>query len=490
MVGGLTIVEGLHLLQLRGTQGLQQDLSTLWQHCSGHTYTLIVFSALKSLSGLSLHYLLNSPMYQILWEGNILQNLIEAMLGFFNPIQMALVRALCLFREAPPVAGIVHIAAGERPILSTDLHEFEQEAKNLALLGIIEQIKRPDGQDGYLLHPLLTRYLLSHYLESEQRRPGGYLSSSLGVTNQPVDLPATREARQTALAVGHTHVADYYWRVAQQICPPRQQRKGPNDVTPLLAMLEHLCLGRHWQTAYDQLCTLALDKDLLRWEIWHTLIRLYEMLLPPIGSLIRRDEGLVCSALAMVYSRMGEFEQCRTYYTSALAIQRDMADQQSEAITLTNQGEFLRTLGDYEMARQNFEQALTLFQPQTNAELACVLTHNLALLTQHQRDYQQSQRYFLQSLQFARQNQDWERESLILTNIGLFLCEQQRYQDGLALLLPALQTRYARNDSHITTLLAFLEKLEQRMGNAAFANLRQAAEANGQQEQVLRALAL
>lgn len=489
MVGGMTVVEGLHLLQQRNVLGLQQDLSTLWQRCSGHTYTLIIFSALKNLSGLSLHYLLNSPAYQILWEGNVSQNLSEALIGFLNPMQMSLVRALCLFREAPPIAGIVEVATGEQARLEVDLQLFEQEARNLATLGVIEQVKRHDGQDGYLLHSILARYLLSHYLESEQRRNSGYLTSSLGVTNQPAPIQVNTEARQIALAAGHMRVADYYRRVAQQCCPPPKQRGGPNDVVPLLIMLEHLCLGWHWQTAYDQLYALELDEDLLRWEIWHTLIRLYEMMLPPSGSLQRRDEGLVYSALAMVYSRLGELEQSRTYYTSALAIQRDMDDRQSEAITLTNQGEFLRAQGDQEQARQNFERALALVQSPPQPELACVLTHNMALLAQQQGDYQQSLRSFLQALQLARQVQDGERESMILTNIGLLLCEQQRYQDGLALLFPALQARQAKNDPRAVTLVAFLTKLEQRMGNAAFANLRQAALVNGAQEQVLRTLA-
>lgn len=490
LVGGLTIVEGLYLLQQRNVIGLQQDLSTLWLRCSGHISTLMVFTALKNLSGLSLHYLLNAPIYQVLWEGIILQNLIEALVSFLNPIQLSLLRALCLFREAVPLSGAIHVALGERVRLDTDTPAYEQEVKNLILLGLVEQISRHDGQSGLLPHPLIARYLLNHYLESEQRHPGGYLSSSLGVANQPGEFQATLEARQTALATGHTYVADYYWHVAQQSCPPRLQRSGPNDVAPLVAMLEHLCLGQHWQTAYDQLCRHTLDEDLVRWEIWHTLIRLYEMMLPPTGSLIRRDEGLVCSALAMIYSRMGEFEQSRTYYTSALAIQRDMGDQQSEAITLTNQGEFLRALGDYEQANQNFVQALALVQSQNHPELSCVLAHNMALLAQHHRNYQQSLRYFMQALQLTRQNQDWEREGLILTNIGLLLCEQQRYQDGLALLLPALQMRSARNDPRTVSLIAFLNKLEQRMGNVAFSSLRQAAQVEGQQEQILRSLTL
>jgi Tfp pilus assembly protein PilF len=488
-VGGLTIVEGIHLLQQRNMMGLQQDLSAVWQRCSGHVYTLLLFSALKHLSGLSLHYLLNSPAYQILWEGNVTQNLIEAVTGFLNPIQMSLIRALCLFREPVPLAGMLEVVMGERAILETDLQSYDQEARNLAVLGLLEQIERYNGEIGYQLHSIFARYLLSHYLDGEQRRASSYLSSSLGVANSPMAISVNDEARQIALAAGHMRVADYYRRVARQVCPPLQQRSSPNDVVPLLAMLEHLCLGWQWQAAYDQMYSLELDEDLLRWETWHTLIRLYEMMLPPTGSLQRRAEGLVCSALGMIYSRLGEFEQSRAYFTSALAIQRDMGDQQSEALTLTNQGEFLRVLGDKELARQNFTQALSLLNPSANPELACVLTHNMALLAQEQGDYQQSLRYFMQALSMVRQHQDSAREGMILTNIGLLLCEQQRYQEGLALLIPALQTRYTRHDASTAALIAFLNKLEQRMGNETFASLRQTAQIEGQQEEVLRMLA-
>lgn len=489
VLGGLTIVEGIHLLQQRNVMGMQQDLSAVWQRCSGHAYSLLLFSALKNLSGLSLHYLLSSPLYQILWEGNITNNLMEAVVGFFNPIQVSLARALCLFREAPPLAGIIEVATGEKARLETDHQIFESEMKGLVTLGLVEQLERSPGEAGYLLHPILHQYLQSHYLESEQRRTNNYTTSSLGVANQPNQLQVSEEARRIALAAGHMRVASMYQRLAQQVCPPPLQRNSPNEVTPLLAMLEHLCLGWHWQTAYDQLHALSLDEDLLRWEVWHTLIRLYEMMLPPAGSLKRQDEGLVCSALGMLYGRLSEYEQSRTYYTSALAIQRDMGDRQSEALTLTNQGEFLRSLGDIEPARRNFEQAMNQVQPQDNPELACVLLHNMALLTQQRGEYQKSTSYFMQALQIAQQDQDRARESTILTNIGLLLCEQTRYAEGLALLLPALQMRRTLHDSNIDTLQAFLSKLEQRMGNDAFANLRQTAQLSGKQEQVLRLLA-
>ncbi len=488
-LGGLTVVEGIHLLQQRNVMGLQQDLSIAWQRCSGHAYSLLMFSALKNLSGLSLHYLLHSPMYQILWEGDSAQNLVEAALSFLNPIQMSLVRALCLFREAAPLSALGEVLSGEKSQQEGDGPLFQQEIYKLVALGLVEQVGRYDGETGYLLHPILNHYLLDHYLESEQRKASSFAASSLGVTNQPSTLQVNEEARKVALAAGHRRVASYYQRVAYQICPPVNRRTSPNEVTPLLAMLEHLCLGWSWQIAYEQLCGQSLDEELTRQEIWHTLIRLYEMMLPPAGSLQRREEGLVCSSLGLLYGRLGEHEQSRTYYTSALAIQRDMGDQQSEALTLANQGEFLRSQGDIETARRNFEQAMSQVQPQSNPELACVLLHSMGLLAQQRGDYQQSTSYFMQALQMAQQERDNAREGMILTNIGLLLCEQQRYTEGLALLLPALQFRQVRHDPGTPNLQAFLSKLEQRMGNAAFTNLRQAAQAEGKQEQVLRTLA-
>lgn len=488
-VSGVTIVEGIHLLQQRNVMGLQQDLSAAWQHCSGYLYALTMFSALKNLSGLSLHYLLGSPAYQFLWEGEVTHNLVEAVVGFLNPLQMSLVRALCLFQTAAPLPGLLEVVSGERVRLETDLQLYGQEVKTLAALGLIECFTRPDGETAYQLHDIFRHYLLDHYLESEQHRATGYLSSSLGVANQPATLHANEEARRIALAAGHMRVADYYRRLARTTCPPFGQRQSPNEVISALAMLEHLCLGWHWQQAYDQLSSWQLDEDLLRWGIWHTLIRLYERMLPPTGSLNRRDEGLVYSALGMLYSRLGEFEQSRAYFTSSLAIQRDMGDRESEAMTLTNQGEFLRLLGDQELAGQNFGRALSLLEPGANSELAWVLAHDMALLAQQQGQFSQSLHYFLQALQTVRQSQDKAREPLILTNIGLLLCEQQRYQEGLALLLPALQTRHAQHDPTAGALEAFLEKLEQRMGNEIFARLQHSARAQGQQEHVLRALA-
>src|SRR5579883_488639 len=210
VVGGVTIVEGIHLLQQRSVLGLQQDLSTVWQRCSGHIYSLLLFSALKSLSGFSMHYLLNSPPYQILWDGNVTQNLVEAVAGFLNPVQMSLARALCLFREAAPLDGITEVAAGENAQLEANTWLLEQEMKNLVTLGLVEQVERYDGQAGYRLHSLLTTYLLSHYLESDQRRISSYLTSSLGVADQPDLIQASIEERRIALAAGHMRVASYY----------------------------------------------------------------------------------------------------------------------------------------------------------------------------------------------------------------------------------------------------------------------------------------
>ncbi len=486
--GRLTVTDGIGFLQQRTITGLQQDLSDVWQRCYGHVYTLLLFSVLKNLSGLSLHYLLNASAYQILWEGDISQNLIEAVFSNLSATQMSLLRSLSLFRETVSLTAVIAVLTDETT-LETTFSTFESEIKMLAALGLIEQNRSHDGEIEYSLHNVLSRYILKHYLENAQHRVSGLLPSSLGVVNQPGPVNIDDEARLIALAAGHMRIANYYQRLTQQSFLPHQQSTNPNEATPSLSALEHLCLGWHWQKACDQLYAQRLDEDLLRWEIWHTLIQLYEMMLPPTGMLKRRDEGLICSTLGMIYGRMGEYEQSRMYYTSALAIQRDMNDTQSEATTLINQGEFLRGVGDIELASKNFEQALTLLTPQGDPQLVCILWHNMGLLAQQQGDIRTSAHYLTQSLSLAQQNRDQKRESLILTNLGLLLCEQGRFQEALSLLLPALQMRHVQHDTGIDTLISFLNKLEEKMGKKTFATMRESAQLEGKRQMVLRALA-
>ncbi len=86
LVSRVSMPEGSAFMQQRGVQGSAPEYSLVWQRCGGHVYALALFCALFTLSGFSLSYLLNSPDYQFLWNGDVTLNLISLVYNFLNPI--------------------------------------------------------------------------------------------------------------------------------------------------------------------------------------------------------------------------------------------------------------------------------------------------------------------------------------------------------------------------------------------------------------------
>jgi tetratricopeptide (TPR) repeat protein len=474
LVSRISIPEGVALLQQRGVQGMPEELSLIWQRCAGQVFGLVLFSALCALSGFSLSYLLNSPDYAPVWNGDVTLNLISTVYNFLNPIQRTILRSLCLFSEPVPVEGVIIATTGE-DTTAVDIAVFDRELNVLTGFSLVQPYSYGNGRSSYFLHPLLRHYVKEHYLEGTDRHPSGELTIALGVTTEPNPIAGNPEAREVALAAGHIRVAVYYSHLAQQYCPPSQNRQGLQDVQPLLAMAHHLCLGWHWQQAYDLLSYEGLDESMMHWGAWNTLIQLYTAMAPPLGFVTRNDEGQIFSHLGLLYGRLGDYRQSNFYYEQALATQHEIGDLHGEAVTLTNQGEVLRNAGQMQQAGANFEQALLLNRQAYDAHVESVILHNLGLLYQDEKNYQQAFQCYRQSLKLAQSLQERANVGLILTNMGMLLFEQDRLQESLALFFFALQLRQSIQDRTVGTLVLFLETLEQKMGPEAFARLRQEA---------------
>ncbi len=321
----------------------------------------------------------------------------------------------------------------------------------------------------------------------------------MGVADEPNPMMANPEAREIALAAGHMRVATYYVHQSQAYCPPKEQFSGPQDVAPLLSVMEHLCLGWHWQQAYDLLLEERLHEHLARWGAWNTLIRLYVAMIPPAGIVTRSDEAFICSHLGLLYGRLVNYHAGEFYFQQALNSQREIHDTRGEATTLINQGELLRSAGQtrqalavLEQARQLIEQLKTRPGTQLNApsdvqadipatglpeaHLESALLHNMGLLAQEEKDYGQALQYYLEALKLARSLPDPHNLGMILTNTGMLFFQQGRLPESLSLLMQAWQVRQSAQDPTINALTLFLQALEQKMGPAAFAQLRQEAQ--------------
>ena len=475
LVSRISIPEGVALLHHRRVQGSPEELSLIWQRCAGHVFALLLFSALSALSGFSLSYLLNSPDYTLIWNGDVTFNLIGAVINFLNPIQRTILRTLCLFSEPVPVEGLL-IATTGQDNFALDVPIFDRELGALTGFALVQQYEEDKGSSRYFLHQRLRHYIKDHYLEGSARQIGGVLTNELGVSVEPNPMLINPEARDVALAAGHLRAAAYYSHLAQRFCPPFNKREGLQDVEPLIAIAHHLCIGWHWQQAYDLLSYEKLDEHMMQWGTWNTLIQLYTAMVPPLGVVTRQDEGQIFSQLGLLYGRLGDFQQSMFYFEQALTTEEEIGDLQGESMTLANRGEILRSMGEIQQAHAAFERALLLNRQAYNAHLECVVLHNLGLLYQNEKNYQQAWNYYQQALKLAQSLQERAKTGIILTNMGMLLFDQGQLQESLALLLPALRIRQSLQDRTTSSLVFFLDTLEQMMGHEAFVRLRQEAE--------------
>ncbi|MBE3561058.1 MAG: tetratricopeptide repeat protein, partial [Ktedonobacteraceae bacterium] len=417
------------------------------------------------------HYLLTAPDYQPMWSGEVIIHLITAICHFLKPSQYALVRALSLFHEPVPLDGLKMTIMGNSASHATGTEYLADLEKNLDILiqlAIVQQVVNVEGHACYELHALLRLYIQEHYLQG----------SDLAGMQIPA-RPASQnvDPRQVALAAGYMQVASYYLSLRKTRCPPPGERKGPQDVAPIIAAIRHLCLGRRWQRACELLFEEGLHHSMIQWGAWNTLIGLYTALLPPLGVLLRRDEGVIAGQVGLLYGRMGERQQSQTYFERALAIQRQIDDTKGEITTLINQGELLRMYGDTEKARENFERALALNEQLTSPDMycKCILLHNLGLVHHSEKRQKEAFRCYIEALQLTKGERGEQNVGMILTNLGILMYEQGVHREALAILLAAQQLRERRQDAGVSMLEHFLNVLEQGMGGEAYAKMRQEA---------------
>jgi tetratricopeptide (TPR) repeat protein len=477
LVSHITMPEGVALLQRLDVQATPEELSLIWQRCSGHVFTLVLLNALLRLSAISPDTLLYSPDYQALWAGDVTASLISGIYHYLNPIQCTVIRALSLFSEPVSLQGMFATVSGNGS-LSVDKSDeayisFERELHVLLSFHIVEQVVGR-SEACYVLHPLLRQYVLEHYLEGNEQRQQGE-GGSLGVALAQPPLPAGPEAQRIAIAAGHMQVAAYYQQLAREQGHRREQRTGLQDVELLVMALRHLCLGWHWQDACDLLFKEGLHEQMVRWGAWNALIGIYVAMLPPFGHLDRRDEGLVYSHVGMLYGRLGESEQSQSYFEQAIAIQQEINDLKGQAATLANQGELLRMREEYDGARICFENALSLAQQQQDSNLQGIMLHNLGLLYHGRRDFRQAFSYYLEALRLGYNLREQQNRGMVLTNMGVLLYEEGLPTEAMAVLQAALALRQAQQDPTVVLLENFLSALEEKMGSERYARLCQEA---------------
>ncbi len=477
LVSRITLPEGVTLLQQYRVYGSPDELSLVWQRCSGHVFALTLFASLSNISGMALGYLLNAPDYLSMWSGDVVCNIITAIYHFLSPVQYTLMRTLGLFYEPVSLEGVLMAITGDRLNGGIDTSLFERELQGLMQLSLVQCVSATNSPPLYTIHPLLRQYVLAYHMgESASAQSWGpSMSDRADLSDLHKGRPRSENELREMLVTGHKNAATYYRYVAHKYYPPQEKRRNVQDVFPIVQGIRHLCLAGNCQSACEWLFAEHLHESLTDWGAWNLLCRLYLSLLPPAGTLLRRDEGLICSLLGLLYGRMDDYQQSQTFFERALSILRQLGDKQGEATILLNQGELLRQWNERELAYQSFEQARALNIEANDPAIACAILHNLGLLCYEDGRYKEAFRNYARALKLTQDARAARYRGTILTSLATVFYEQGAMREALASLLAALQLKQSSRDPSTTQLEQFLKLLERKLGTQVYKQLYQEA---------------
>ncbi len=323
-VDGLTLTEGMDLLQKRGVQASETVLRRAVTSCNGHALSLTLLIALVQDYGMSLASLLSEPG---LWEGDIATNLLDEIFHQLSEIQRVLLYAFSIYREPVPLAAAQVIIS---PAFASQILP--------ALRGLLAQhLIQSAGEDRYKLHAIVASYAQQHFIEGD------------------------RQANQQEVQHAHAKAAEYYLQQAQTSCPPREQRRHISEVQPIIEAVWQYTQAALWQEAYTLFDNEGLFERLNLWGGNALLLEMCQLLLPREGwQPPPEQEANLFNYLGLAQDVLGKKSEALDYYQQALVIRREVGDRGGEGNILNNLGLVYNSLGKKSEALDYYQQALVI----------------------------------------------------------------------------------------------------------------------------------
>ncbi|MEG4199468.1 CHAT domain-containing protein [Microcoleus sp. Pol12A5] len=159
------------------------------------------------------------------------------------------------------------------------------------------------------------------------------------------------------------------------------------------------------------------------------------------------------TALAKIYSDLGEKQKALEYYSQSLPLFRATGDRRGGAHTLTNIGGVYSDLGEQQKALEYYSQSLPLFRAIGDRRREAGTLHNIGGVYSDLGEKQKALEYYSQSLPLRRATGDRRGEALTLNNIGGVysdLGEQQKALEYYSQSLPLSQATGNRDGEALT----------------------------------------
>jgi diguanylate cyclase (GGDEF)-like protein len=185
------------------------------------------------------------------------------------------------------------------------------------------------------------------------------------------------------------------------------------------------------------------------------------------------------NGIAILYNRMGDYEQARHMYSLALKAQRDAKLLREEAVTLHNLGRAQENLNQWDGARESFQASLKLCRQLNYKRGEAYALRGLAAVENGLSNPKAALEILQRAEELQRETPDARLEAQINLARGIALHQLKRLPESVAVLEDALQVfRQAASLSELRATYGELATTYSEMGNwrAAFGFLDKAAE--------------
>ncbi len=401
--------EGISLLQSRGVQGTEKELQTAVLHCAGHAFSLTLLATLIRDHHMDLSTLFKDAT---LWSGDIATQILNQIYAQkLNDIQRELLKAFSVYREPVPIEAAQVV-----------ISEVSSGQLSSALSTLVKQhLLEPIGEGRYQLHTIIMDYAQRRFNESNE------------------------QANDEALRAAHAKAAEYYLQRAETTCPPREKRKGLNDIHDLIEAVWQYCQAGKWQEAYnlmerDKITDTLLQSD--RWRGCSVLLDLYQLLLPLDRWLPERShEADIYSNLGGICRTVGKKVEALNYYEKTLSIQKDRGERKGEGRALNDMGKVYSDLGQKERALECYKAGLSISREVVDRREEGRALNDMGETYEELGQYKESLRCLKLGLSIYRELGNREGESWTLNNLGKLYTKLGQMEQAQKFLEQALSIR-------------------------------------------------
>ena len=196
-------------------------------------------------------------------------------------------------------------------------------------------------------------------------------------------------------------------------------------------------------------------------------VRLSQELLARAGS-DPMSRATALNTLGNASVRLANYTQAIAYYEDALAVQRELGNQQGQWSTLNGLGVICENVGQSEKALDYYNQALRLVQAPRDARWKATTLHNIGVSYALQRQLATARRHLFPALKIREALNRRGDQAYTLTEIGASYARQGDFAAGLRHLSQAAALAAGTEDAYLRVVveIALGESHERLGGNA------------------------